>query len=92
MSRPPAESPLPHVMAAVTEVFGDQVRPDDSFFSVGGDSVAAVWLADLLEDSLGVEVELPLVLHADSFAAMADVLATALATATATAPADVERG
>ncbi|MEV7024151.1 acyl carrier protein [Kitasatospora sp. NPDC093558] len=76
MSPLPPDTVLPHVLAAVAEVFGASARPDDSFFSAGGDSVAAVWLADLLEERLDTEVEVSLVLSAASFTALAAELAS----------------
>lgn len=66
---------IAHVMAAVVEVFGDAVRPEDDLFTAGGDSVTAVWLADLLEARLGFEVDVQVVLDAESFDSMAVLLA-----------------
>jgi acyl carrier protein len=66
---------LTHVMAAATEVLGDHIAPEHGFFSAGGDSVAAVWIADVLEERLGVEVDVVLVINAESFNDLARQLA-----------------
>ncbi|MFJ4851600.1 MULTISPECIES: acyl carrier protein [unclassified Streptomyces] len=82
MSQLPPDSLLPQVMTAVAEVFGDGMGPEDGFFAAGGDSVTAVWLADLLEERLGVDVDAHTVLNAENFRAMAARLADAAAVTT----------
>jgi acyl carrier protein len=89
MSHLPPPTLLRQVMTSVAVVFGPGVAPEDSFFTAGGDSVAAVELADLLEDRLGVTVDIDLVLHARDFAELAAQLAAA--PALPAAPAAVAR-
>ncbi|GLY04042.1 MULTISPECIES: acyl carrier protein [Actinoplanes] len=66
-----SESRLTQVLQAAGEVFGGPVTADDNFFDLGGDSVAAVEFATLLEDARGDEVDPELVMAARSLAALA---------------------
>ncbi|MDH6708430.1 acyl carrier protein [Kitasatospora sp. MAA19] len=76
---PPA--PIDAVLAAASEVFGRRAEPTDDFFSLGGDSVAAVELAAELEERLGIEVDNELVVALPDLAALATSLAAMLAEA-----------
>ncbi|MEU3314339.1 acyl carrier protein [Streptomyces sp. NPDC048387] len=69
---PPA--PIDAVLTAAAEVFGRPAGPADDFFSLGGDSVAAVELAVRLEELLGMEVDTELVVATPGFAALAAAL------------------
>ncbi|MEV7545608.1 acyl carrier protein [Streptomyces sp. NPDC089915] len=69
---PPA--PIDAVLTAAAEVFGRPAGPADDFFSLGGDSVAAVELAVRLEELLGVEVDTELVVGLPDLAALAAAL------------------
>lgn len=75
MSHLPPDALLSQVMATVTAVFGHAMAPDDNFFDAGGDSVAAVELADLLEERIGTDVDIELIHRAESFGALAAELA-----------------
>lgn len=43
-------------LAAVNQVFGSNVNPDQSFFDLGGDSVHAIELVLRIQQLTGVEV------------------------------------
>ncbi|MFD8144190.1 acyl carrier protein [Streptomyces sp. NPDC059708] len=77
---PPA--PIDAVLTAAAEVFGRPAGPADDFFSLGGDSVAAVELAVRLEELLGVEVDTELVVGLPDLAALAAALPAPAAPAT----------
>lgn len=62
-------------------MFGRRAEPTDDFFSLGGDSVAAVELAAELEERLGIEVDNELVVALPDLAALATSLAAMLAEA-----------
>jgi acyl carrier protein len=63
------------VLAAASAAFGRDVRPQDDFFSVGGDSLSAMEFILRLESELGVEIEADSILSAENFAAFAENLA-----------------
>nr|WP_179419880.1 acyl carrier protein [Streptomyces sp. TLI_235] len=68
------ETVLDRVLAAAAEVFGRPTAPDDDFFALGGDSIAAVELAVLLEERLGLEVDTTTIVDAPDLAALAAAL------------------
>ncbi|MGW6899989.1 acyl carrier protein [Streptomyces sp. NPDC054919] len=70
-----SNTPIDEVLTAVSEVFGRQVVPEDDFFALGGDSITAVELSLRLEESLGVEVDVELVVSLPDLAALAAALA-----------------
>ncbi|MEW2514699.1 acyl carrier protein [Streptomyces sp. NPDC046870] len=72
---------LAHVLTAATTVFGHPVEPGDNFFSLGGDSIAAVELVTLLEERLGVALDTEPVVNTADFAELAGALAAATAPA-----------
>ncbi|MER8187571.1 acyl carrier protein [Kitasatospora sp. NPDC094015] len=81
---PPA--PIDAVLAAASEVFGHPAEPTDDFFSLGGDSIAAVELAVRLEEALGIEVDADLLVQLPDFAALAAALAAVPAPPVASTP------
>lgn len=66
------------VLDAAAEVFGQAVLASDDFFSLGGDSIAAVELAVRLEEQLPTEVDTALIVDLPDFAALAAALTEAL--------------
>ncbi len=70
-----SDTPIDNVLTAVSEVFGHPVVPEDDFFSLGGDSITAVELSLRLEDLLGTEVDVELIVDQPSLAALAEALA-----------------
>lgn len=70
-----SDTPIDKVLTAVSEVFGRPVVPEDDFFALGGDSITAVELSIRLEESLGVEVDVELVVNLPDLAALAAALA-----------------
>ena len=68
-------TPIDNVLIAASEVFGRAVVPEDDFFSLGGDSVTAVELSLRLEELLGAEVDVELIVDRPSLAALAEALA-----------------
>ncbi|WP_405853922.1 acyl carrier protein [Streptomyces sp. NBC_01515] len=69
------DTPIDEVLAAASKVFGHAVAPEDDFFSLGGDSVTAVELSIRLEERLGVDVAVELIVDLPSLAALAASLA-----------------
>lgn len=67
-------SVLDDVLTAASEVFGTSVTPTDNFFALGGDSVAAVELAVLLEEATTSDVDFALVVETPDLAALAAAL------------------
>ncbi|MFD3590368.1 acyl carrier protein [Streptomyces sp. NPDC058683] len=63
------------VLAAAEQVFGRSPGPDDGFFTLGGDSIAAVELVTALEEELATDIDTALVFRADTFAELALLLA-----------------
>jgi acyl carrier protein len=53
----------------------DQLKPEDDFFGVGGDSLDALEICEMLGRELGREVELEAVLRSRSFAEMLEAVA-----------------
>ncbi|MFE3164987.1 acyl carrier protein [Streptomyces sp. NPDC059224] len=70
-----SDTPIDEVLTAVSEVFGRPVVPEDDFFALGGDSITAVELSLRLEERLGVEVDVELVVGLPDLAALAEALA-----------------
>jgi thioesterase domain-containing protein/acyl carrier protein len=66
------ESTLSGIFASLLGV--DRIRPSDSFFDLGGDSLLAVQLITRIRDRTGVELQLQQVLEAPTVAAMARLL------------------
>jgi 3-oxoacyl-[acyl-carrier-protein] synthase II len=64
------------VLAKVGEALGAQAAPapSDSFFDLGGDSLSALIVIDELEQALGVEVPLEVLLEPDTLGATGDAL------------------
>ncbi|TDU04455.1 acyl carrier protein [Streptomyces sp. 846.5] len=69
-----AESMFPTVAEAAGGVFQRRVGPMDDFFSLGGDSLTAVELVFRLEQDLGFQIDLPLLLDARNFQEFAEAL------------------
>lgn len=72
---------LTHVLTAAATVFEQPVEPGDNFFSLGGDSIAAVELVTLLEERLGVALDTDPVCSTANFAELAGVFAATTAPA-----------
>ncbi|TQF08026.1 acyl carrier protein [Kitasatospora acidiphila] len=75
-------SPAPgHLLAllldAAAQVFGRPVAAHDSFFELGGDSIAAVELATVAERLTGIEVDTELIVEQADFTALAAALTPA---------------
>lgn len=66
---------LHHVLTAAALVFERDVAPDDNFFDLGGDSIAAVELITQLEQRLDIEVDPQLVTGLPDVGSLADALA-----------------
>jgi acyl carrier protein len=62
------------VLQAVEQVFGREVGAQEDFFSCGGDSLTGVELVLLLEELLGVEVDVSELLEAEDFRTLAELL------------------
>ncbi|AGL19154.1 phosphopantetheine-binding protein [Actinoplanes sp. N902-109] len=63
------------VMAVAHSVLGPQATPDDNIYSLDGDSVTAVEMAARLEETIGREVDVELVVEAADFTDLARLLA-----------------
>ena len=66
---------LEQLLSAAREVFGHDVRAEDNFFALGGDSLTAVELAANLERRLDRLVDFTVIVTADTLSAAADRLA-----------------
>jgi acyl carrier protein len=63
------------LLAAIAGILGlPSVSASDSFFDLGGDSLAAVEIAGLLEQASGASVELDALFEASSFGQLFDQL------------------
>jgi acyl carrier protein len=84
-----ADVVLDAVLAAAAHVFGQHVDPGEGFFSLGGDSIAAIELAADLEEQLDIDIDISFVHRADTFADLARLLAdTAVSPTTRRTPAN----
>jgi acyl carrier protein len=72
--QPPDDPILDSVLTAAAMVFGKPVRPCDSFFELGGDSIAAVELLVRIAAMLGREPDPDTLISAPDLAAFALVL------------------
>jgi acetoacetyl-CoA synthetase len=64
-----------HVRAIWESVLGvAPLRPDDNFFDIGGTSLAAVRVFELIHERLGVDLPLSTVLHAPTIHALAALI------------------
>lgn len=68
------ERVLGSVLDAAHSVFGQELAADWDPIAVGFDSIAALQLAAVLEEELGVDCTLEDVFDASTFATLADVL------------------
>lgn len=68
------ERVLSSVLEAAHTVFGQELAADWDPIALGFDSIAALQLAAVLEEELGVDCTLEDVFDAASFTALADVL------------------
>lgn len=75
------ERVLTSVLATARSVFGRELAADVDPIAAGFDSIAALQLAAVLEEELGVDCTLEDVFDASSFAALAGVLAQRIDTA-----------
>ncbi|SCG02914.1 Acyl transferase domain-containing protein [Streptomyces sp. LamerLS-31b] len=78
--RPPAPEP-DDAVSAVVRLLGEtlgagEIKPDDDFFALGGDSLTAVQLASRLQDRFGVAVSVADLFDAPTPAALAEVVVT----------------
>ncbi|MGW0648050.1 acyl carrier protein [Streptomyces umbrinus] len=85
-----ADTVLTAVLAAAASVFGDAVGAGDGFFSLGGDSLAAVEIVTALEAELDVDISTDVVVCTDTFADLAAALASAMAAETGTPSGELE--
>jgi acyl carrier protein len=69
---------LETVLTTARTVFRKPVTPTDNFFDLGGDSLCAVEFGMLLEERLGVEMDMNALLAANDLADMAGVVADCL--------------
>jgi acyl carrier protein len=67
----PPTAALQHVLTAAARVFRREVRGEDNFFAVGGDSIDAVELAVTVEELTQREVPTELVFETPTFGALA---------------------
>lgn len=62
-----ADDRFQQCLAIAEKIFGVPVRPTDSFYSIGGDSLKAVEFVSTLEDEIGIEVNSFELVNAVSF-------------------------
>lgn len=72
--RHPSLEEVLELAAEILEV--DTARPDDSWYSLGGDSLTALQLSAIAEESWGLLVDVDQVTDAPSFTALHAVLGT----------------
>ncbi|MFI6013291.1 SDR family oxidoreductase [Streptomyces sp. NPDC051243] len=72
----PADDALTEVVRLLGETLGlDEIKPDDDFFGVGGDSLTAVQLVSRLQDRFGVPMSVADLFDAPTPGALAEVVA-----------------